>query len=163
MKHNKQAAVLEFLSSFIEIVVHATEDKMRIISSILSILEIPLQEKFNEIQYEGHWGNKILRLTTEINNKEAQTLIEKILKSLSFTEKEYLITALDKHIDEKGNFYLRLDKQKLCKNKISMSETEGIKIKFKINKNRIIQNKKSGNVENEIYFLYRRLILSLEK
>ncbi len=163
MKHNKQAAVLEFLSSFIEIVVHATEDKMRIISSILSILEIPLQEKFNEIQYEGHWGNKILRLTTEINNKEAQTLIEKILKSLSFTEKEYLITALDKHIDEKGNFYLRLDKQKLCKNKISLSETEGIKIKFKINKNRIIQNKKSGNVENEIYFLYRRLILSLEK
>jgi RNA-binding protein len=163
LKHNKQAAVLEFLSSFIEIVVHATEDKMRIISSILSILEIPLQEKFNEIQYEGHWGNKILRLTTEINNKEAQTLIEKILKSLSFTEKEYLITALDKHIDEKGNFYLRLDKQKLCKNKISLSETEGIKIKFKINKNRIIQNKKSGNVENEIYFLYRRLILSLEK
>ena len=69
MKHNKQTAVLEFLSSFIEIVVHATEDKMRIISSILSILEIPLQEKFNEIQYEGHWGNKILRLTTEINNK----------------------------------------------------------------------------------------------
>ena len=163
MKHNKQAAVLEFLSSFIEIVVHATEDKMRIISSILSILEIPLHEKFNEIQYEGHWGNKILRLTTEINNKEAQTLIEKILKSLSFIEKEYLITALDKHIDEKGNFYLRLDKQKLCKNKISLSETEGIKIKFKINKNRIIQNKKSGNVENEIYFLYRRLILSLEK
>ena len=89
----------------------------------------------NEIQYEGHWGNKILRLTAEINNKDAQTLLEKILKSLSFTEKEYLITALDKHIDEKGNFYLRLDKQKLCKNKISLSETEGIKIKFKINKN----------------------------
>jgi len=163
LKHNKQTAILEFLSSFIEIVVHATEDKMRIISSVLSILEIPLQKKFDEIQYEGHWGNKILRLTTEINNKDAQNLIEKILKSLSLTEKEYLITALDKHIDEKGNFYLRLDKQKLCRNKISISETEGIKIKFKINKNRIIQNKKSGNVENEIYFLYRRLILSLEK
>jgi len=163
LEHNKQTPVLEFLSSFIEIVVHATEDKMRIISSVLSILEIPLQKKFDEIQYEGHWGNKILRLTTEINNKDAQNLIEKILKSLSFTEKEYLITALDKHIDEKGNFYLRLDKQKLCRNKISLSETEGIKIKFKINKNRIIQNKKSGNVENEIYFLYRRLILSLEK
>jgi RNA-binding protein len=163
LKYNKQTAILEFLSSYIEIVVHATEDKMRIISSVLSILEIPLQKKFDEIQYEGHWGNKILRLTTEINNKDAQNLIEKILKSMSFTEKEYLITALDKHIDEKGNFYLRLDKQKLCRNKISISETEGIKIKFKINKNRIIQNKKSGNVENEIYFLYRRLILSLEK
>jgi RNA-binding protein len=163
LKHNKQTAVLEFLNSFIDIVVHATEDKMRIIRSVISTLEIPLQEKFEEIQYEGHWGNKIIRLTAQINNKDAQTLLEKILKSLSFTEKEYLITALDKHIDEKGNFYLRLDKQKLCKNQVSISETEGIKIKFKINKNRIIQNKKRGNVENEIYFLYRRLILSLEK
>lgn len=58
MKHNKQTVVLEFLSSFIDIVVHATEDKMRIISSVISTLEIPLQEKFEEIQYEGHWGNK---------------------------------------------------------------------------------------------------------
>jgi RNA-binding protein len=163
LKYTKQPAILEFLNSFIDIVVHATEDKMRIIRSVISTLELPLQMKFEEIQYEGHWGNKIVRLTAEINNKDAQTLLEKILKSLSFTEKEYLITALDKHIDEKGNFYLRLDKQKLCKNKVYISETEGIKIKFKINKNRIIQNKKRGNVENEIYFLYRRLILSLEK
>ena len=59
MKHNKQPAVLEFLNSFIDIVVHATEDKMRIIRSVISTLEIPLQEKFEEIQYEGHWGNKI--------------------------------------------------------------------------------------------------------
>jgi hypothetical protein len=58
---------------------------------------------------------------------------------------------------------LRLDKQRICKNKISLSETEGVKIKFKINKNPIILNKKSGKVDDEIYFLYRRLVLSLEK
>ena len=82
---------------------------------------------------------------------------------MSFIDRENLFSNLDKYIDEKGNLYLRLDKQKICKNKISLSDTEGIKIKFKVNKNQIIQYKKSGKVENEIYFSYRRLIRSLEK
>jgi RNA binding exosome subunit len=120
-------------------------------------------EKFQEIEYEGHWGNKILRLTAEIKKKESQILIEKIFKKLSFIDRENLLSNLDKYIDEKGNLYLRLDKQKICKNKISLSDTEGIKIKFKVNKSQIMQYKKSGKVENEIYFSYRRLIRSLEK
>lgn len=143
-------------------VIHATEDKYKILESILSNLEIA-KEKFQEIEYEGHWGNKILRLTTEINKKDTQILIEKILKEISFIDRENLLSNLDKYIDEKGNLYLRLDKQRICKNKISLSDTEGIKIKFKVNKNQIIQHKKSGKVEDEIYFSYRRLILSLEK
>jgi RNA binding exosome subunit len=143
-------------------VIHATEDKYKILESIFSNLEIA-KEKFQEIEYEGHWGNKILRLTTEINKKDTQILIEKILKEISFIDRENLLSNLDKYIDEKGNLYLRLDKQRMCKNKISLSDTEGIKIKFKVNKNQIIQHKKSGKVEDEIYFSYRRLILSLEK
>ena len=163
MKHNNQSGILQFLSSYIDIVVHATEDKSKITNSVISTLEILPKEKFDEIQYEGHWGNKILRLTAEIYKKDAQALMEKILRSLSFIDKDILLTNLEKHIDEKGNFHLRLDKQRMCKNKISISETEGIKIKFKINKNRIILNKKSGNVDDEIYFLYRRLVISSEK
>ncbi|MGZ5509866.1 MAG: RNA-binding domain-containing protein [Nitrososphaeraceae archaeon] len=163
MKHNNQSGILQFLSSYIDIVVHATEDKSKITNSVISTLEILPKEKFDEIEYEGHWGNKILRLTSEIYKKDAQALMEKILRSLSFIDKDNLLTNLEKHIDEKGNFHLRLDKQRMCKNKISLSETEGIKIKFKINKNRIILNKKSGKVDDEIYFLYRRLVISSEK
>jgi len=74
--HN-QTAILQFLSSYIDIVVHATEDKNRITNSVLSTLEISYTEKFQEIEYEGHWGNKILRLTAEIKKRDAQTLIKK--------------------------------------------------------------------------------------
>ena len=162
MKNNRLIHNLQFINSTIDIVIHATEDKYKILESLLSNLEIA-KEKFQEIEYEGHWGNKILRLTTEINKKDTQILIEKILKEISFIDRENLLSNLDKYIDEKGNLYLRLDKQRICKNKISLSDTEGIKIKFKVNKNQIIQHKKSGKVEDEIYFSYRRLILSLEK
>lgn len=162
MIENKFIPDLQFLNSNIDIVIHATEDKYIILEAVLSNLEIP-KEKFEEIEYEGHWGNKILRLITEINKNDTLILIEKILKKLSFLDKENLLSNLDKHIDEKGNLYLRIDKQKICKNKITLSDTEGIKLKFKVNKNQIILHKKSGKVEDEIYLSYRRLIRSLEK
>jgi RNA binding exosome subunit len=163
LKHNKQPAVLQFLGSFIDIVVHATEDKQRITNSVLSTLEISHPNKFEEIEYEGHWGNKILRLTAELKKKDAQTLIKKNLMSLSFVDKKNLLDNLEQYIDEKGNLHLRLDKQRMCKNKISLSDTEGVKIKFKINKNPLILKKKSVKVDDEIYYLYRRLVLSFEK
>ena len=85
------------------------------------------------------------------------------MKKISFIDRNNLLSNLDKHIDDKGNLFLRLDKQRICRNKISLSDTEGIKIKFKINKNPLIISKKSGKIESEVYLLYRRLIQSLEK
>lgn len=162
MKDHKSLPHLQFLNSTIDIVIHATEDKNRILEAVFFSLEIP-KEKFAEIEYEGHWGNKILRLTTELNKKDTQILIENILTKISFIDRNDLLENLVNHIDEKGNLFIRLDKQRICKNKISISDTEGIKIKFKINKNPLIMNKKSGKIEEEVYLLYRRLIQTLEK
>jgi RNA-binding protein len=162
LKDNQNIPQLQFLNSIIYIVIHATEDKHKILDAVLLNLEIP-KEKFEEIESEGHWGNKIVRLITEINKKDTQILLENILKKISFIDRNNLLSNLDKHIDDKGNLFLRLDKQRICRNKISLSDTEGIKIKFKINKNPLIISKKSGKIESEIYLLYRRLIQSLEK
>ena len=162
MKDHRSLPHLQFLNSIIDIVIHATEDKNKILEAVFFNLEIP-KEKFEEIEYEGHWGNKILRLTTEINKKDTQILIENILTKISFIDRNDLLENLVNHIDEKGNLFIRLDKQRICKNKISISDTEGIKIKFKINKSPLIMNKKSGKIEEEVYLLYRRLIQTLEK
>jgi RNA binding exosome subunit len=162
MKDNNIESNLQFVNSTIDIVIHATEDKSKIVKSVLATLEIP-REKFEEFHFEGHWGNKILRVITEINKKETHQLIEKILTKLTYIDRQNLLTNLDQYIDEKGSLYLRLDKQKICHNKISLSDSEGIKIKFKVNKNKIILHKQSGDVEHIIYFSYRRLIQTLEK
>jgi RNA-binding protein len=162
LKDNQAIPQLQFLNSTLYIVIHATEDKDKILDAVLFNLEIP-KEKFQEIESEGHWGNKIVRLITEINKKDTQILIEKILKKISFIDRNNLLSNLDKHIDDKGNLFLRLDKQRICRNKISLSDTEGIKIKFKMNKNPLIISKKSGKIESEVSRLYRRLIQSLEK
>lgn len=148
---------IEFLNSQIDLVCHATEDKSKILDSIFKVLLIP-QEKFQETEYEGHWGNKILKLTAILNKKESLSLIKKILGAISFVERDALLNNLENHIDEKGNLFLRVDKQKTCKNKISLTEFEGMKIKFKPNKNKIIELKKGNRIEDEIYLLYRRLI-----
>lgn len=162
MKNNQNIPSLQFLNSDIDIVIHATEDKSKILNSVLINLEI-LKEKIKEFQFEGHWGNKILRVIIEIDKKETHQLIEKILTKLTFIDRHNLLSNLDQYIDDKGSLYLRLDKQKICNNKISLSDNEGIKIKFKVNKNKIILYKQSGDVEREIYFSYRRLIQTLEK
>jgi RNA-binding protein len=162
MKDSKDIPILQFLNSNIDIVIHATEDKAKILKSVLANLEIS-KDKFEEFHFEGHWGNRILRIITEINKKETHQLIEKILTKITFTDRQNLLSNLDQYIDEKGSLYLRLDKQKICNNKISLSDNEGIKIKFRVNKNKIILHKHSGDVEHEIYFSYRRLIQTLEK
>ena len=146
------------MKSQIEILVHATENKYKIISSIIQTLSISTE--FNEIEYEGHWGNKILRLIAEIKKKDTQHLLTNILGSLSYINKQNILSNLENHIDQKGNIYIRLDKQKLCTKTISITEIDGIKIKFKPNKNLLIQAKKSNKINQEIYMLYRRLLES---
>lgn len=162
MKNNKSVPNLQFLNSNIDIVIHATEDKSKILDSVMVNFQIS-KEKIKEFHFEGHWGNKILRVIIEMDKKETHELIEKILKKLTFIDRQNLLSNLDQHIDDRGSLYLRLDKQKICNNKISLSDNEGIKIKFKVNKNKIILYKQSGDVEHEIYYSYRRLIQTLEK
>jgi hypothetical protein len=48
---------------------------------------------------------------------------------------------LPEYSDEKGNFYLRLDKQRMCQGKISLSEADAVRIRFRpIKRHRPIDN-----------------------
>jgi RNA-binding protein len=119
-----------FSAADVSIIIHATEDKNKILESICDIFCIDAN-RFRHTELIGHWGNRISLLTGNLESAEANRLVKKILLSLSSVEKNQLLSSSHSFIDEKGNLYLRLDKQRICQKRISLSETDSIRFKFK--------------------------------
>jgi RNA binding exosome subunit len=119
-----------FFAADVSVIIHATENKNKILESICSIFSIDAN-RFRHTELVGHWGNRISLLTGSLESVEANRLIQKILLSLSSVEKNQLLTSSYSFIDEKGNLYLRLDKQRICQKRISLSETDSIRLRFK--------------------------------
>lgn len=122
--------VQQFSTADISIIIHATEDENKILDAITSTLSIDA-DKFRHMESTGHWKNKILLLTGNLESQEANVLVQKIVSSLSTVERDQISTFYDSSVDEKGNLYLRLDKQRICQGKISLSESDSIRIKLK--------------------------------
>ena len=134
---------IRFSSAEINIVVHATENENKILHSLYDILSIP-SEKFTSSVSDGHWGNRISILTARIDGQVAKELILKIISSLNSVDRYHLSNFFDKYVDEKGNLYIRLDKQRMCRGRISLSDSDSVRIRFKP----IRRYKPSSNLQN---------------
>jgi RNA-binding protein len=117
---------VDFSAAEIKIIVHATEEKDSILKHLDSTLDIP-PDTFSVVKTEGHWGNEILLLTGNLGKNEANSLYRRVEASLL----ESYDDLLSNFFDEKGNLYIRLDKQKLCRGKVSFSESDPIRIRFR--------------------------------
>ena len=118
------------ISSSISIVAHATEDIPKILQKMDDVFFIP-KEKVTVSSSEGHWGNEICLIKAECAHKESYALLERIIMNLKIAEKKYLLQSISNSFDEKDNFYIRLNKQSMCKGAISLSEHDSIRIRFK--------------------------------
>jgi RNA binding exosome subunit len=143
---------LRFSAAEINLLLHATEDGGKVLQSIQDTLKVP-SERFSSIPSEGHYKNKIMLLKAILSSQEAGELAHCIMSLLNSSDRERLSSALPEYSDEKGNLYLRLDKQRMCQGKVSLSETDAIRIRFKPVK----RYKPSGNLES-----YRGLLSSTE-
>jgi RNA binding exosome subunit len=120
---------VNFSAAEISIIVHATEEKDKILEHFKSTLSVS-PDSFSIGLAEGHWGNKIVLLTSLLSKNEANSLYVKIKSCLTDTDVALLSNFFDFY-DEKGNLYIRLDKQRLCMGKVSLSEGDSVRIKFK--------------------------------
>jgi RNA-binding protein len=120
---------VDFSAAEISIIVHATEEKDKILEHFKSTLSVS-PDSFSIGLAEGHWGNKIVLLTSLLSKNEANSLYVKIKSCLTDTDVALLSNFFDFY-DEKGNLYIRLDKQRLCTGKVSLSEGDSVRIKFK--------------------------------
>lgn len=121
---------VRFSSAEANLVVHATEDQQRILKSLEQELQIP-SEVFSVTPSEGHYKNRILMLKAVFSSNDANALATRIASSLNSTDRQELLRGIEQFSDDKGNLYLRLDKQRLCQGKISISTADSIRIKFK--------------------------------
>jgi len=114
-----------FSAAEISVIVHATEDKDKILRLLSDVLAIPTNSFLIGVAY-GHWRNQILLLTSHLGKKQANELYLKIKRLVRGQD-----SAFANLFDEKGNLYIRLDKQMLCKGKLALLEKDSVRIKFK--------------------------------
>ena len=121
---------LELGGAIISVVIHATEDKDKVISKIVKVLSLN-SARFQEINTRGHWGNQIVLLNLSLGQSHAGKIIKTIYTSLGDNNKTAFLSSLEQSIDEKYNLYVRIDKQSICRGEISLSDQDSIKIKFR--------------------------------
>jgi RNA binding exosome subunit len=114
---------------------HATEDLEKVTQAIKNILPLDHVEKikFRQRIVDGHYGNPITFFETRIKDKEIlKAIIENISVNLNSYDKKELKRKIDRCF-EKGNLYIRLDKQAAFTGKIKfvISDPIRIRIKFK--------------------------------
>jgi RNA-binding protein len=121
---------LKFSAAEINLVLHATEDEGKVLQAIEDVLLVPSM-RFSSSPSEGHFKNKIVLQKAILSSHEAGSLAKRVISLLNSADREHLSRLVHEYSDEKGNLYIRLDKQRMCQGRVSLSETDAIRIRFK--------------------------------
>jgi len=113
-----------------EVIIHATEDKRKILDSIDDLFEIKEQE-FIEEKLSGHFGNPILLLKVRINKKRAEDFLKKLISKISKPQMNEFLQEIDMHFED-SSLFLRVGKQDIIRKSVSFQQNDAIKIKISI-------------------------------
>ena len=116
----------------IRVFAHATEDPAKVQTAVRNIFPADLAETFvfQGTNLTGHHGNPIILFTAKLTDKKLlPKSLEKIGKDLGVLDKEELNHDIKLHI-EKGNLYLRFDKQSAFMGALKFSQNDPIHIKI---------------------------------
>ena len=119
----------------IRVFAHATEDPEKVLIAVRNMLPPETLDTitFKKSSLTGHHGNPIILFEARVNDKNAvQAIFGKIAASLGIMDKEMLSGEIENHL-ERGNLYLRLDKQSAYLNEAKIAKADAIhfKIHFK--------------------------------
>ena len=134
-------------------IVHATEDLNMVKVALSNIFPSEMQEKvsFKQQKLEGHYGNPITILQAEINDiKLVESFLNNFSGALDDLRKMELSIEFKECLDDKGNLYIRLDKQAAFMNKLRLQQQDPIKIKIRIKKSKRLS-------KEQILDYYRRV------
>ncbi len=116
----------------ISIIAHATEDVPKVVAAATNLFSVDCRDKvvFNQTKLAGYHGNPITRLETAIKDKKTvKGLIRNLAENLNSLNKETLASEFDRFVD-KGNLFLRFNKQAAFGGKIEFGQTDPIRIRI---------------------------------
>lgn len=116
----------------IRVFAHATEDPAKVQIAVRNLLPPELAENlvFEKSSCTGHHGNPIILFTVKLTDRKLlPTALEKFGSNLSALDKEELNRDIKLHL-EKGNLYLRFDKQSTFLGAPKFSHTDPIHLKI---------------------------------
>jgi RNA binding exosome subunit len=122
----------------IRVFAHATEDLDKVLTAARNILPAESVDLtvFRKTALTGYYGNPITLLETRIKNKKlARSFLENLSSRLSIMDKEMLSSEIERHL-EKGNLYIRLDKQSAYLGRFKLSSTDPIHVRIHFRKPR---------------------------
>ena len=119
----------------VRVFAHATEDPEKVLTAVRNALPAQLAENavFQKTTLTGHHENPIILIETKLADRQAlPAALEKIGAGLTSLDKETLASEMKLHL-EKGNLYLRFDKQSAYQNALRFAQNDPIhfKIHFK--------------------------------
>jgi len=118
--------------------VHATEDEGKALDAVRRILPQAFVETvvFAKTKAQGHHGNPIIVFETKIMDKETvRAVVENLALNLTPVDKETLLNEVERHV-EKGNFYVRLDKQAAFQGELKLAVVDPIRVRLRLRKSR---------------------------
>ena len=120
----------------IRVFAHATEDPERVLTATRNALPIESIDTvtFKRSNLTGHHGNPITLYETKIKEKKlVQAAFERLCSGLSVLDKEALANDIKQHLD-KGNLYVRLDKQCAYLNELRLGSTDPVHLRIHFKK-----------------------------
>ena len=116
----------------IRVFAHATEDPQKVEAATKNLFPISLQETliFQKTTLAGHYSNPIILFTAKLTDRKLlPSALEKLGADLSALDKEELNQDIKLHL-EKGNLYLRFDKQAAFLGKLKLTQNDPIHLKI---------------------------------
>lgn len=120
----------------VRVFAHATEDLEKVLTAARNTLPVESAGTvvFKKTDLTGHHGNPITLFEAKLKNKKAaEAFLEKLSSRLEIMDKEVLSNEIERHL-EKGNLYIRLNKQSAYLGKVKLGSTDSIHLRMHFKK-----------------------------
>tara|TARA_B100000003_G_scaffold193877_1_gene194663 strand:+ start:385 stop:801 length:417 start_codon:yes stop_codon:yes gene_type:complete len=110
----------------INLILHATENENKVLESLENVFGVE-QKDFQIEQVPGHFNNPILLISSKLKKKNAENFIKVFFSKMKKDDFEEVFENVEDYVTSSG-LNLRISKQKLVSENLTMSKEDAIKI-----------------------------------